>query len=369
VPLRVAILSADVAGGHDAAAETLRDGLLERHSGAEVTIDNGLAAAGTLLHRFIRDGFRIQLQTGGGSFDAMLFLLARRPVAAAVRRALGRAAAGGVGALLRERPADVVVSTYPVVTQALGELRARGELETPVAAPIMDAAPHPLWLHPAVDLHLVPVPGDVPRVHEACPGAKVRHTRPLLDPAFLETPERAEARRRLGLAADETWVLVDHSAWNVPPAHALVDPVLARTDARAVVLAAGFEDEQDVRDLRERYAHTSRVEIRDDPGEKVLLNAACDVVLTTVASTTAFAALVAGTPAVVFRALPGHGEASAREASRDGLVLWARTEEELAAIISGAGRWPQAAAAAVTAGRTLLEAPHPADEVASLAGR
>jgi len=156
--VRIAILSADVAGGHDAAARTLRDELVEAAPDADVTIDNGLAAAGTALHRFVRDGFKLQLGTSGGSYGLMVHALARRPVYTPVRGALGRIAAGGVRRLVERHAPDLVVSTYPVVTAALGHLRARGELRVPVAAPIMDAAPHPMWMHGGVDLHLVPIP-------------------------------------------------------------------------------------------------------------------------------------------------------------------------------------------------------------------
>jgi len=151
-------------------------------------------------------------------------------------------------------------------------------------------------------------------------------------------------------------VLVDHSAWNVPPAQELVDPLLARSDARVIVNAAAFEDEEETRKLRHRYSTTSRVQIRTDSDETPLLAAACDALVTTVASTTAFAALAVGTPAIVFKELPGHGRASADAAAEDGLVLWARSSEELGRIVAGADPWPDRSARALEHGRQLLEA-------------
>ena len=230
-------------------------------------------------------------------------------------------------------------------------------------AAVTDMAPHPLWLHPAVDLHLVAAPGDVARARGACPAASVRHARPLVEDAYLTLPPRAEARERTGLDGPGPWVLVDHSAWNVPPAHELVDPLLARSDARVVVSAAGFQDDSDARALRRRYASTSRVEVRDDEEEKPLLSAACDLLVTTVASTTAFAALAAGTPTVLFHALPGHGVASAEAAERDGVALWARTEEELGRIVADGARGLDVAAARAR----VLDAPTVAEQVLALA--
>jgi len=364
--MRIAILSADVAGGHDAAAKTLREQLLQLRPDAEITIDNGLEATGALLHHGIRDGFRIQLGSSSGSYDVMLGLLSKRPVVAAARAALGAVGSRGVRRLLDGRRPDLVVSLYPVVTSVVGRLRERGELDAPVVAPIPDASPHPMWLHPAVDLHLVPTPGDVERMRAACAGASVRHVRPLLGDEFLGAPpSREEARERTGLGGDEPWVVVDHSAWNVPPVQELVDPLLARTDARAVVMAAGWEEEL-VRDVRERYAHTSRVQVRDDGDDKPVLYAAADFVLTTVASTTAFAASAMGTPPLLFRELAGHGTASAESASHEGLVLWARTVEELGRIVSGEPPWPEVASAAVAAGRRLLEAQPAAEAILEL---
>src|SRR5437016_804840 len=67
---------------------------------------------------------------------------------------------------IAEGRADVVVSTYPGVTEILGRLRVRRRrgLGVPVVSAITDLASLRYWAHPGVDLHLVTHPESIAEV-------------------------------------------------------------------------------------------------------------------------------------------------------------------------------------------------------------
>ena len=73
---------------------------------------------------------------------------------------------------VKDTHADVVVSTYPVATQVLGELRRRAErrwrnkmgLRVPAVNFITDFGFHPFWAHRGIDLNLAVPPGTVDAV-------------------------------------------------------------------------------------------------------------------------------------------------------------------------------------------------------------
>ena len=73
---------------------------------------------------------------------------------------------------VRDTHADIVVSTYPVATQVLGELRRRANrrwrnrngLRVPVVNFITDFGFHPFWAHRGIDVNLAVPPSTVEAV-------------------------------------------------------------------------------------------------------------------------------------------------------------------------------------------------------------
>ena len=59
---------------------------------------------------------------------------------------------------ITETDADVVVSTYPLSSLVLGNMRKKRWLKVPVITYLTDFAVHPLWVHPHVDVHLATSP-------------------------------------------------------------------------------------------------------------------------------------------------------------------------------------------------------------------
>src|SRR5204863_3037713 len=124
---------------------------------------------------------------------------------------------GGRGLMraIDARRPDVVVSTYPGVTEVLGSLRQRGRLAVPVVSAITDLAALRYWSHPGVDLHLVTHPESVEEVRSIAGETRVLPVRGFSSPEFTRPRERADARRALGLPAPAKLVHVSGGGWAV----------------------------------------------------------------------------------------------------------------------------------------------------------
>jgi len=64
---------------------------------------------------------------------------------------------------------DAVVSTYPLASQTLGGLKARGCIDGPLVTYLTDPAAHRTWVHEHVDVHRQRVDGEQQRCHESLP--------------------------------------------------------------------------------------------------------------------------------------------------------------------------------------------------------
>src|SRR5262249_36967898 len=110
---------------------------------------------------------------------------------------------------------DIVVSTYPGVTEVLGRLRRSGRLTVPAASAITDLSSLRYWASPGVDLHLLTHPESVAEVRRiAGPATRIEVVRGLDDPAFFAPPLPHQARSRLGLGGEPV-VAVSGGGWGV----------------------------------------------------------------------------------------------------------------------------------------------------------
>ena len=143
-------MSGSYGAGHDAAADALAEQL--RSSGHVVSRLDVAEELPWRVGALLRWLYFTQLRFVPGSWGVTLRFLERDGRAfRVVRRVLGLL---GRSLARRVAGAGLVVSTHPFASQALGEARAGGRLDSPVATYLTDASVHRLWVHPAVDLHL-----------------------------------------------------------------------------------------------------------------------------------------------------------------------------------------------------------------------
>jgi UDP-N-acetylglucosamine:LPS N-acetylglucosamine transferase len=227
---------------------------------------------------------------------------------------------------------DVVVSVYNLSSQALGRLRARGLLRTPVVTYVTDPGAHPYWVHPAVDLHLAVLPRTA-RALESWGARRTAVVRPMVAEGFADgVPPREQTRRRLGVPPEARMALVSAGSWAAGGVERTVD-LLAGTGTIVPVTLCGRDDA-----LRERLSSRGAGVPLGWTEDVAALMAAADVLVDNAGGLTCWEALVSGLPVVVFRPLPGHGRFNARALEAAGCASYARTDGELIPLVEQLSR-------------------------------
>lgn len=357
-PRRVLVVSAGMGAGHHGAADELVRGLRRRGHVAERidVLELGRPGQGERLRRT----YVFLLRWLPWVYDLAMRFWARWPRPLERLTAHG-AAAFEVGLLeqVERFTPDVVVSVFNLSSQALGRLRAAGRLRVPVITYLTDPGAHPYWVHPAVDLHLVPLPGAAREV-EKWGAERTAVVRPLVEDRYAAArPSRRDVRRTLGLAEDAVVALVSAGSWAVGNVVQTVD-LLARAGTVVPVTLCG-RNETLYRRLRRRRAGVPVGWIDDMPA----LMAAADVFVDNAGGLTCWEALACGLPVVVFRPLPGHGRFNARALASSGLAPYARTDGELIAAVHRLARRGRRPSGTVTASQPPGDA---VDEVLALCG-
>jgi UDP-N-acetylglucosamine:LPS N-acetylglucosamine transferase len=270
---------------------------------------------------------------------------------------------------VEERDPDVVISTHPSFTNLLGVMRRQGKLDMPVVATITDLADHIFWAHRHCDMHLVCYEQAVERIEPITgPGSVVR-VRPLVSPQFLEPCDRADARRRLDLPANDPIVLVSGGGWGVGDLDGAVQTALDTVPDSLVVVLAGRNEEAQER-LDRAFGREPRVRVLGFTKDMSDLMGAADAIIHSTGGVTALEALLRQCPVISYGAPWGHSRVNARIAEAQGLGQRAESLEELSAalhnIFDPVNPWqvplvaPAPPAAPLVLDQTLRVQPRPA---------
>ncbi|MGH3333293.1 MAG: MGDG synthase family glycosyltransferase [Nocardioidaceae bacterium] len=320
----VGIVSGSFGAGHDAAAHAIAEQLEGR--GFATRIWDIVDLMPGPFGRALRAGYLRQIRSLPGSWRWLLHRLERdERLAGLIARAMNSASKPLLD-IAEARP-DRIVSTHPFASQALGQLRADGQLDIPVATYLTDMSVHSLWIHPSVDLHLGV--HDLPSDEARRLGAGVTRTiRPAVPAAFSEIPTsaaaKADARSALGLPRDGRLALVTGGSCGIGRLAESAADIAATGQAVPVVLC-GRND----RLLRRIRRSASAIGLGWTDNMPQVLTAA-DAVVQNSGGFTSLETLAAGLPILTYNCIAGHGETNAAALDRAGLASWVKDADDLA---------------------------------------
>ena len=331
VPGKVLILTAAVGGGHEAAGRTVRAELEE--AGRVVTTADGLQTMSPALAWFLNRGYCNQARNTPDSLGLVFAVASQRAGVVFIRVAVSLLFARRLLKVVRGENPGLIVSTYPLVTAALGYLRTRGRLRVPAVAVIADYGVHPLWVSPGADLHLVVSRHSAELAKQA--GGETAVARMPVSPGFYSAPGRDEAREMLGLSPGAYVVLVVGGAWGIGDLGTAARRA-ADSGAYTIVVTGnntGLKDR-----LEESFGSRENVRVLGWREDMPVLMAAADCLIQNAGGMTCTEAIEVGLPIVLFDPIPGHGELNARVMELSGAALQVSTPEELQDLLESAAR-------------------------------
>ncbi|MBO0812087.1 MAG: DUF1298 domain-containing protein [Microlunatus sp.] len=312
-PRRVMIVTADMGGGHDAAAEALADQVWQLWPGSTLRWVDTLDVMGPAVGPVFRRIYVSNVQQTPWLYQFFYDSLWRRPWFA---RASKGFVAGWSGRRLAAEvdrfDPDLIISTYPLGSAGLDWLRRKRSLPVPVGAWVTDFAPHPFWVYPGIDTTYVMHPGAVRLALDAEPRARVRVGAPPVSVGFAPGDGRA-ARQGLGLPADAATVLVSCGSYGFGDVGEAVRAALAAGDRVQVLAACGHNDRLGQR-LRSEFAELppGRLQLLGWRKDMPEITRAADVVISNAGGLTALESLAGQRPVIMYRPIAAHGEANAK---------------------------------------------------------
>jgi processive 1,2-diacylglycerol beta-glucosyltransferase len=337
---RILILTASVGAGHDQPAATLAAQLRDEHPGVEVITQDAVAAMGRAVGALSEDAATVVFYRFQWVWDVGFWLCTGpRATRTGTQQLLTRLGAPGLLRLIERTRPDVIVSTWPNVTEVLGRLRRSGRLRVPVCAAITDLAAMHYWATPGADVHFITHPESIEEVRRVAGSSTAVHcVHGFTRPEFLVPRPMAEARAALGLPAEGKIVLASGGGWGVGDVEGAISVALGIEGVSQVVSLCGHNAELLAR-VAGRFADEPRVRAEGFTDQMPDWLAAVDVLVHSTGGLTVLEALMRGCPAISYGWGRGHVRVNNRAFERFGLarvvssrdVLGAALRETLAA--------------------------------------
>jgi processive 1,2-diacylglycerol beta-glucosyltransferase len=314
---RVLILSASSGAGHVRAAQALEKAF-RAHGNCEVEHIDALAHVSKLFQR-LYDKTYIRMVRRAPDLMGLLYEQTDKPWRHPRERlAMDRLNTQPMIRLLKKIQPDLCVATHFLPAEILAWLIAKKKLQARHAIVVTDYDVHALWLCRTVDRYYVAMQESLEYLANiGVPREKLHVTGIPIDPLFEKPISAGDARKKLGLVATESILLLSAGGYGVGPLEQLVKDLLAMQRPWQIVAIAGKSES-----LKKRLDALSKGAGKTPSGQPRLVPvgfttemdqymAAADLLIGKAGGLTTSEALARELPMALIEPIPGQEERNA----------------------------------------------------------
>src|SRR5436190_4566767 len=313
---RVLLLSASAGAGHVRAAEAVEKAFQATANDIEVRHLDVLNYTNKLFRHLYSQAY-IDLVNTMPEVPGWLYDALDTPWKNERRRlALNKLNTRPFVKVLREYQPDMIVCTHFLPAEIVSWLKAKERLSSRQAIVVTDFDVHAMWLCHHYEQYFVAI--DEARVYLevlGIPAAKIKVTGIPIDPVFAVRKDKSEMRRKHGLAADRTTILLSAGGFGVGSMESIISALLQLQARSQIVAVCGRNVEL--------YQQLTKMAASGKPEAQVILKpfgytremdelmAASDLVLGKPGGLTTSEALAKGLVFVIVNPIPGQEERNA----------------------------------------------------------
>ncbi len=326
------ILSCGTGGGHNAAAEAIRQEFVRR--GDRATVLDPYTLGGGRRARQIDRAYITLAQNAPRLFGAVYTLgdLYRRLPWRSPVYLCNRKAAARLSRYLADHPADVLIATHLFPAEIFTQMKAQGMALPKTVFVATDYTCIPFTEETDCDLYITGARALTPEfLRWGIPQEKLRPLGIPVRAEFSEPISKAEARRALGLAPGKRWLLLSGGSIGAGALERTVRLLLKqRPDEMGLIVLCGSH-ERLYRRLAKKYAGVRDLLLLRHTDQMALYLRACELYLTKPGGLCSTEAAVLGARLILLPPIPGCETRNARFFRNSGMAITLRPRRREAA--------------------------------------
>ena len=347
---RYLIMTASIGSGHIKAAEAIAREVRRADENAIIEIVDFMSRGVSTLHWLMKKIYLLMLAFVPDLYDRCYQFAGGDASGRLTDTAFSLVMYRQMAKLIDSFHPGTVICTHPFPEGACSFIKKFSKRQFRLGVVMTDYSLHEIWVYPRVDDYFVAIPSMKDGlVAKGFAKDHVHVTGIPVDRKILELPDKAGARRALGLAAEKPVVLLMGGGLGLGGIETMLDELEGIERPLTLLVIAGRNEDLELA-IRRRVP-TSRHELHvwGFTQRAQLLMRAADILVTKPGALTMSESFILGLPAVLHDPIPGPEEENAVYATKHGAAVWVHPGESLAGAV-----------------KNLLEQPK---RLATLAGR
>lgn len=150
---KVVIFTASTGGGHNIAANSIRDHFI--HNGYEAETMDAFKETSRFLDRIISKGYERIVHISPKTFGRMYKVANNETLSQYIMMVITDVMENDIQKILDEKSPDLIVVTHPLVTNVLACMKKDGLFQIPIVSIVTDYRIHQAYIHDYVDAYIV----------------------------------------------------------------------------------------------------------------------------------------------------------------------------------------------------------------------
>lgn len=326
LPLKVLIFSISIGSGHDSVANALAQEIKTQSPDSQVLIVDTFKYINPILNKVVVGSYMETIKFTPKVWGYLYDQAEDGERLVDIGQILSKLLSPKLDQLLMDFKPDVLMCSHAFPVGILSVLKTKKNLKQPLVACITDYTVHSFWIHPQVDLFVIPEEDLTYRfLEEKVDLNKVKPHGIPIRPQFLEVPTKKEIRRKLGLSAKQT-ILVMGGGLGLGKIEAVVNELLSESDLQIMVITGSNVRLKDNLELLQK---DNRLHVFGFVENVAELMAAADMIVTKPGGITCAEALAMELPLIIISPLPGQEDRNTDYLINKGVAIKIRKVEHL----------------------------------------
>lgn len=309
--MNVLFLSLSAGGGHNRAAEAVKEYIQQKHPSSNTLIVDALKYANPVINNLVVGSYLNTLKSTPSIYGKLYEFSELKDNLSGVSRTINKVLSSKIKELIQSARPSIVVCTHPFALHMLSNLKKKGVLSVPIVAILTDFTVHNFWIHENVDAYVVA--NEILKCEMALRGIPEDIVYPFGIPVskqFTIERDRSLILKELGMR-DALTVLVAGGSLGYGDIKKAVCALLQSDIDMQIIVLAGWNSKLKKK-LNEYTARSSKiVKVLGYTHEVADLMSASDLIITKPGGLTVSEALVKHLPMFLISPIPGQEEKNA----------------------------------------------------------
>ena len=324
--IKALIFSVSVGSGHDSVAKAVAKEIKEKSQDSQILIVDTFKYINPILNKVVVESYMETIKFTPKVWGYLYTQAEEGKRLVDLGQILSKLLSPKLELLLKDFNPDVLICTHAFPAGILSKLKEKKAIKTPLIACITDFTIHSFWIHPQVDIYVVPQEDLIyPLIKEGKNKEKIKAFGIPIRTEFVNPLTKEEARQDLGLAA-QTTLLIMGGGLGLGNMEDVVKKLLDKTELQIIVVAGNNEK---LLEKLETLKKNKPLHVFGFVDNIAQLMAAADILITKPGGVTTAEALAMELPIVIASPLPGQEDRNTDYLLNKGVALKIKKAENI----------------------------------------